>query len=286
MRVFALSDLHVDYADNMRRFEALSARDFRADALILAGDITDDLERLAIVLGLARSKFAWVFFVPGNHELWVRRHEAGDSIQKFQRILALCASLDVETRPARIPAAGNESGVWIVPLFSWYVKPEEGDATLFVEKPGGDAGLAMWADNYLTKWDGLGAGRRIADFFLDMNREHVEREYDAPVVSFSHFLPRRELMFPGGRSPGTRPLGRVQGRGAGFNFSRVAGSVRLDDQVRALGSTVHVYGHQHRNRDLVIDGVRYVSNCLGYPHEREGGQTGNSSPGLSLIWNT
>lgn len=284
MRVFALSDLHVDYADNMRRFEALSARDFQADALILAGDITDDLERLAIVLGLARSKFAWVFFVPGNHELWVRRNEAGDSIQKFHRILALCASLNVATRPARIPAAANESGLWIVPLFSWYVKPEEGDATLFVEKPGGDAGLAMWADNYLTKWDGLAPDRRIADFFLDMNREHVEREYDAPVVSFSHFLPRRELMFPGGRSPGKHPLGRVPGRGAGFNFSRVAGSARLDDQVRALGSTVHVYGHQHRNRDLVIDGVRYVSNCLGYPHEREGGQTGSSSPGLSLIW--
>lgn len=285
MRVFALSDLHVDYAENMRRFEALSDRDFCEDALILAGDVSDNLETLERALGEVRRKFASVFFVPGNHELWVRGNEEGNSIQKFHKILALCASLDIRTHPTRIPAALHEPSAWIVPLFSWYVKPEEGDATLFVEKPSGDAGLAMWADNYLTKWNGLAPGRRVADFFMDMNREHVEREYDAPVVSFSHFLPRRELMFRDGHPPVMQGPNAVRGRGAQFNFSRVAGSARLEGQVRALGSRVHVYGHQHRNRNVVINGVRYVSNCLGYPHERQRGEMGES-PGLSVIWDT
>jgi hypothetical protein len=62
-----------------------------------------------------------------------------------------------------------------------------------------------------------------------------------------------------------------QDRAPEFNFTRVAGCRQLDEQLRMLGSVLHLYGHQHRNRDRMIDGVRYVSHCLGYPPEwREG----------------
>lgn len=286
MRVFALSDVHVDYRENMYHLEALSPGEFREDALILAGDVTDDLDKLGKVFREAQGRFAWVFFVPGNHELWVRREEARDSILKFHRIVALCDSLDVKTRPTKIPGAAGDVGVWVVPLFSWYVKPEEGPASLFVEKDGDDASLMMWADNHLTQWNGLIPGQNVADFFIDMNEEHVRRSYDAPVVSFSHFLPRRELMFPNGLKPVPRWSRRTDGRGVQFNFSRVAGSTRLEEQIRTLGSRVHVYGHQHRNRDLVINGIRYVSNCLGYPHERNRGETGSGNPGPKVVWDT
>ena len=286
MRVFALSDLHVDYRENMDHLDALSSREFQRDALILAGDVTDDLDKLTEVLVGARRRFGWVFFVPGNHELWVRRSETRDSVQKFHRIVARCAALGVSTQPTKIPGVGAEASVWIVPLFSWYVKPEEGAESLFVEKGGDDASLMMWADNHLTGWAGITSGEKVADFFMDMNEEHLRRQYDAPIVSFSHFLPRRELMFANGVPPESRPLGRKSGRGAQFNFSRVAGSTRLDRQIRALGSRVHVYGHQHRNRDLTIGGVRYVSNCLGYPHERDRGETGDGSPGPKVVWDT
>ena len=286
MRVFALSDVHVDYRDNMDHLDTLSPQEFQRDALILAGDVTDDLDKLAQVLAGAQSKFAWVFFVPGNHELWVRHSETRDSIQKFERIVALCTSLGVRTQPTRLVGVGEEFAVWIVPLFSWYVKPEEGPASLFVEKDGDDASLMMWADNHLTGWNGVKTGQNVADFFIDMNEEHIHRQYDAPVVSFSHFLPRRELMFANGVPPKPRWFGRKGGRGAQFNFSRVAGSTRLDAQIRALGSSVHVYGHQHRNRDRIIDGIRYISNCLGYPHERDRGETGGGKPGPKVVWDT
>ena len=56
-----------------------------------------------------------------------------------------------------------------------------------------------------------------------------------------------------------------------FNFSRVAGCDLIDVQCRALGSVVHVHGHQHRQRDRRIDGVRYVSHCLATQGERMSG---------------
>ncbi len=71
-----------------------------------------------------------------------------------------------------------------------------------------------------------------------------------------------------------------------FKFSRVAGSTRLEARIRALGSVLHVFGHQHRNRDRVIDGSRYVSNCLGYPREHARGRIGESCGSLELVRDT
>src|SRR5262252_1804106 len=95
MRVFALSDIHVDYPANMSWLQALSATDYTDDALILAGDVSDNLDKLQAALVSVRAKFAQIFFVPGNHELWVRRGECADSMAKFWRILALCAELGI-----------------------------------------------------------------------------------------------------------------------------------------------------------------------------------------------
>jgi len=266
MRIFALSDAHIDYQANFVELETISPVDYQRDALILAGDLTDNCERLRAALTSVRAKFAHVFFVPGNHELWVRRQEYAHSLDKFWRIVELCESLDVRARPQRVGTSGGERGVSIVPLFSWYVQPEEGADSLFVPKPGENPTLEMWSDKYFVRWpqnDGP-----MAHLFLRLNEAHLDHANDAPIISFSHFLPRRDLIFP---TAAERQRGEVDppDRSPRFNFSRVAGCRSLDAQIRRLGSAVHVYGHQHRNRRRVVDGVLYVAHCLGYPGELE-----------------
>jgi len=263
MRVFALSDLHVDYEANRLRLEALSRVEYRSDVLIVAGDVSDDLERLEATLTALRERFGRVFFVPGNHELWIRRRECADSFEKFERLLELCAVIDVCTSPQRV------GGAWIVPLFSWYVKPEEGPDSLFIDKRGEDPSLSMWADNHFVRWPDDTNGQTPADRFLGLNEPFLERDFDAPVISFSHFLPRSDLI--------RRNREEIERLGPGprdrhpeFNFSRVAGSAGIERQIRRLNSRVHVYGHQHRDRTREIDGVLYVSRCLGYPKEGSG----------------
>ena len=278
MRIFAISDVHADYPQNMALIQGFSGQEHLRDTLLLAGDVTDDLARLAEVLRSVRERFAHVFFVPGNHELWVRRGERGDSVAKLEKIERLCADLGVATKPAKVTCGAGDPGAWVVPLLSWYVKPEQGADSLYVARDEDDPSLSMWADEVLTRWP---EPLSVADYFLDMNEPHLGREYDAPVLSFSHFLPRREVMF---RSPAAPPL-RAR-RAVRFNFSRVAGSSRIDAQVRAVGSVLHVYGHQHRNRDRLIDGVRYVSNCLGYPPERARGEIGEPCGSLKLVWDS
>jgi len=285
MRVFALSDIHVDYQANMAWLQTLSPLHYRDDALILAGDVSDNLDKLRAALTQVQATFAEVFFVPGNHELWVRRGESADSMAKFWQILELCAALGVRTSPAQVGTGRDSQGVWIVPLFSWYIQPEEGEGSLFVEKAGEDLTLEMWADNYLTKWPSLAPERTVAEAFLRLNEPHLARQYDTPVLSFSHFVPRLELIFrtQEEHAAASRVLSDAHPR---FNFSRVAGCTGLEAQIRRLGSRVHVYGHQHRNRHRMIDGVLYISHCLGYPHERERGYVPNAGSGPRLIWDT
>jgi len=261
VRILAWSDLHVDYPDN--RALVAELRGEPGDVLLVAGDVSDRLDRLKAVLGELRERFEAVLFVPGNHDLWVRRTHHEDSLAKLEAVLDCCAELDVHTTPARF--GEGALAVWVVPLFGWYRRPEEGADSLFLPKAGEDPTLRMWSDNVFIKWP-TRAGASLADHLLARNEPWLARDFDAPVVSFSHFLPRQDLLFSTPREREALNL-ELEDRYPAFNFSRVAGTSRLEAQLRRLGSVVHVHGHQHRDRYRIIDGVLYVSHCLGYPHE-------------------
>jgi len=75
MRVFALSDIHIDYSENAKWIENLSIAEYQDDVLILAGDVSDIQKLLDWGLNIFTKRFKKVLFVPGNHELWVRRED-------------------------------------------------------------------------------------------------------------------------------------------------------------------------------------------------------------------
>ena len=248
MRIWAISDLHADFRANRRLLERIPAGEHRGDALIVAGDVADSIPLVTDVLGELRQRFAELCFVPGNHELWVRR-DPRDSVEKFHAVLAACAGIGVRTEPARAGAA------WVVPLFSWY------DAAFDVRGEGDIASLEAWSDRYFCRWPVEGPSP--AERFLALNHPHLHA-YDAPVVSFSHFVPRTELL------PPVRWL-RFKG------LPLVAGSEGIDAQLRRIGASVHVFGHTHIPDDRVIGGIRYVQNHLRAEGAGEGGL-------LKLVW--
>lgn len=139
-RVWAISDVHTDIKQNRAWLHDLSTTAYLRDTLILAGDVSDRTETLHHTLTHLQSLFAAVCYVPGNHELWVRRREYPDSIAKFWHIRHLCDTLGVHTQPLKRSTANGKS-VWIVPLFSWYMQPEEGSDSLFQAKSGEDPTL-------------------------------------------------------------------------------------------------------------------------------------------------
>jgi hypothetical protein len=173
-------------------------------------------------------------------------------VQKLHHVRRLCSRLDIHTQPVK---AG---GCWIVPLFSWY--DLDSIAAAIAEHPE----LEGWADFYWCRWP-QSVGSSVADFFLQMNEPHI-KAYDLPVITFSHFVPRRDLL------PEPNFL-RFKG------LYKVAICHELDKQIRRLDARAHVFGHTHIYCDRVIDGVRYVQNHLRYPRDRQ-----ISEFPLKMVW--
>jgi predicted phosphodiesterase len=239
VRVFALSDVHADYEVNAKWIACLSMADYRQDVLILAGDVSDRIEKLDWCLGALAARFRKLLFVPGNHDLWVvrdRRHMT--SLQKFEEVRAVVESSGASMDPYR------ESGVAIVPLLGWY--------DYSFGQPS-DELKSIWMDYHACRWPGgFGAGT-VAAHFAALNDGADTTDADM-VITFSHFLPRIDVM-PAYISAKNRLL------------YPVLGCTRLDTQLRGLNSKMHVYGHSHLNRNVRIDGVCYVNNAFGYPQE-------------------
>jgi hypothetical protein len=127
--------------------------------------------------------------------------------------------------------------------FSWYESyyDRQGEADA--------SSLEGRADFYFCKWPvGMVS---VSEYFLSHNESRIG-EYDGPVITLSHFLPRREL------PPAVEKL----------NFkglSLVAGAPAPDRQIRALNAVIHVFGHDHIDFDQVVEGVRYIHHALDYP---------------------
>lgn len=239
MRVFALSDIHIDYSANAKWISSLSTAEYQDDVLILAGDVTDTLRLLEWCLGTLAKRFRKVLFVPGNHDLWVIRENRGkDSLQKFEEVSAVVESSGASMQIFRVP------GVSIIPLLSWY--------DYSFGEPSEEL-RSIWMDYRACRWPSGFSERDVAAHFAALNGKEVGRAGDK-VITYSHFLPRIDVM------PGYIPS-------ASRRLYPVLGSEHIDRQLRAMGATLHVYGHSHVNRRVEIDGVSYINNAFGYPSE-------------------
>jgi predicted phosphodiesterase len=240
MRVFAISDLHLDYEENERWLRGLSSDDYRDDVLILAGDVSDEEPLLTLGFRWLTARFRAVQYVPGNHDLWLTGGASGlaTSFDKFTRVCAIAAEYGVSMVPFQ------EGSLSIVPLLGWY------DYSFGVPEP---TILARWMDFRRCKWPAGVTADDITRHFLALN-EPVVYPRAGTVISFSHFLPRIDVM------PATVPAEHQL-------LYPVLGASALDAQVKRLASIIHVYGHSHLNRDVVLEGRRYINNAFGNPRE-------------------
>ena len=241
MRVFAVSDIHVDYKENLAWILSLDSKEYGDDILILAGYVTDKMSLLEQVLVSLAVSFKVVLFVPGNHELWVQEDDFDCSLDKLGAIAELCKSCGVHSDVFELP------GISFVPLFSWYdFSFGEPDRHL----------RRAWRDFRACSWpEYLPESQDVTEYFLKLNVPKLSI-INKTVISFSHFLPRIDVM------PAGIPIKRR-------NVYPVLGSKGLGMQVKNLSPTIHVYGHSHVNQDIELDGIHYVNNAFAYPSESQ-----------------
>lgn len=233
----------MDFEENYHWIESLSLCDYQNDLLILAGDVTDTIPLLEQTLAILKQRFGEVCFVPGNHDLWVLRNNLTHSLEKLQLIKNIAANRGIRMEPLSLP------GCTIIPLLGWY--------DYSFGRPGPEM-YAMWNDFITCKWPNDMDESNITNHFIAMNQQAVQlhRNSNHVIISFSHFLPRIDIM------PPYIPLVHRA-------LYPVFGTTLLERQIRELGSNLHIYGHSHVNNQVKINNTLYLNNAFGYPHERD-----------------
>jgi predicted phosphodiesterase len=241
MRVFAVSDLHLDYAANREWLAHLSRQEYKQDALILAGDISDKLPLLAEGFKALTDRFLAVLYVPGNHDLWISRDGMRDSFEKFDAVRDLAIQHGVHVSPYR------HGKLVIAPLLGWY-DYSFGEPDDFIK--------GAWVDYRACRWPDGYDDAAVTRFFTERNPIASSSDVDESdkIITFSHFLPRIDLM-----------PDRIPSRHR--KIYPVLGTRILEAQLRQWGASIHVYGHSHVNRHITLDGVTYINNAFGYPAE-------------------
>jgi predicted phosphodiesterase len=253
MKLWALSDLHVGYPDNREMFARLTGHG--DDWLIIAGDVCESFEDLQSVFEISTARFARVFWVPGNHELWTTTQDGPRGEDRYQRLVALCRRHGVVSpEDPYVLWPGPGGAHLIAPLFLLY------DYSFCPDTVPVDRAVA-WAqaqgvlcadETYLhpdphpsrPAW----CHARVAQTAPRLERAAAE----APLVLINHFPLRSDVAHVPLYPP----------------FTIWCGTRLTHDWHTRFRASVVVSGHLHMPSTRVIDGVRFEEVSLGYPRQR------------------
>lgn len=114
MKIYALSDIHLDYKDNIDWLLKLASIDFKGDRLILADDISDSPILIEQRFRELSKRFKKVLFTTENHDLWTLNLPHQTSLEKYNIILKLAKDNDMTMDVIHIDSLS------IAALLSWY----------------------------------------------------------------------------------------------------------------------------------------------------------------------
>jgi predicted phosphodiesterase len=255
MRIFAMSDLHLNYASNTCALKELPF--YPEDALLLVGDIGESLAELQLALELCSARFARVAWVPGNHELYslasADRHLRG--VAKYAACVALCRQFGVLTPEDPFPVWETETESFtIAPLFVLYdysFRPPEVAAKDVVTWAAADGVYCnderyLHPEPYKSRQDWCAA--RCA-----LSLERLEAALHSPhrLIIMNHHPLRQDLV----RIP------RIP------RLSPWCGTKVTEDWHKRFRAAVVVSGHLHVRATDWRDGVRFEEVSIGSPRD-------------------
>ena len=252
-RLLATSDLHISHRRNREALEGLAPHP--DDWLIVAGDVGERVDHLALALEILAPRFDRVIWVPGNHDLWCPAG-ATDRTRgqaRYDELVEVCRSRSVLTPEDPYVAWPADPGLFIVPmflLFDYSFRPPgvtAEAAVAWARESGVVSGDEFMLDP--TPWPSRTAWchARVASTAARLDALPA----GARTILVNHWPLRHDLAVPP-RIP---------------RFSIWCGTTLSEDWPRRYRAEVVVTGHLHMRYTLVRDGVRFEEVSLGYPRD-------------------
>ena len=254
MKLYAIGDLHVDFAVNREALKAMAPHP--DDWLILAGDLGHTEDHLKFTLSLLSQRFQQLFWVPGNHELWTLPKDTNGlrGEAKYHRLVSICREYGVLTPEDRyIRWRGEGEPCLICPLFLLYdysFRPPHVTEEHVV--PWAVASGVLCADEKLLHTQPYASKSAWCASRCSYTEKRLhEAASHGPLVLINHFPLRQDLV----------RLRRIP------RFSIWCGTRRTEDWHVRFAASVMVSGHLHLRSTDYRDGVRFEEVSLGYPRQ-------------------
>jgi len=252
--LYAVSDLHVSYAENRTVVDRLRPGS-DDDWLIVAGDVGEIFGDIERTLRALRARFQRVIWAPGNHELWTHPRDPIQSRgeQRYHELVRMCRDIDVLTPEDEYPLwSGLDGPVAVASLFQLYDYSFRAPGTHSQEESLEKAYAAgvVCTDEMLLHPD----PHPNRESWCRARIAYTESRLEAiglPTVLVSHW--------PLVRQP-TDVLWHPE-------FAQWCGTERTADWHRRFRAVAAVYGHLHIPRSTVYDDVPFEEVSLGYPRE-------------------
>jgi predicted phosphodiesterase len=255
--LFAVSDLHVEHAENRQFVEGLTPTS-PGDWLIVAGDVGNSLDRVGWALETLSTRFETIVWVPGNHELHSYPDDPAQlrGEQRYLHLVELCRDLGVVTPEDPYPVwDGSYGPVRIVPMFLLYdysFGTRDGRTPEEAMRRAHRAGVVC-DDEFLLHPDPYPSRGAWCEARVEQTLQRLQGlETPLPSVLINHFPLHIDA---------TKGLMRP-------DFAQWCGTVRTADWHRRFRAAAVVYGHLHMNRTTWQDGVPFEEVSLGNPRER------------------
>lgn len=256
MKLYAISDLHLNYEENRASLESLL--DHRDDWLIVAGDVGETKGHLEFLFRSVVGKFAKVIWLPGNHELWtIRKGEEGlRGEAKYLDLVALCRSYGVSTPEDPFPVWPEPKRI-IAPLFVLYdytFRPDsvaQGSEISWAM----ESGLLCADEEFLHPDPFSSISEWCNDRVVRSERrieEALRENPDAKLILANHFPVLYEHAV----------LPRIP------RFTIWCGTKQTEPWIERYPVSSVVYGHLHIPATKYKNGVRFDEVSFGYPSQR------------------
>ena len=252
MKLYAISDLHLNYKENRTGLAELPAHS--DDWLILAGDIGELDSHYYYAFSVLTALFDKIFWVPGNHDLWSSPSEKNglEGEAKYRHLVALCREYGVITPEDPYVEWPGIDNCFIVPMFLLYdysFRPEnisKDDALQWARS----SGILCKDEYYLrtTPYTSISDWCNVRyDYTLSCLKKLPK---EASLVLVNHF--------PLNDSPLERLVNIPR-------FSIWCGTKRTQDWHTRFNIKRVVYGHLHIRATDQQDGIIFDEVSLGYP---------------------
>lgn len=256
MKLRAISDLHLASPSNREALEELqTAPD---DWLIVAGDIAERFEHIKFAFEVFERKFAKVFWVPGNHDLWAIPEErdqpalAGEA--RYLALVELARQYGIHTPEDPYETWNGPGGAHVVaPLFLLYdysFRPQDikrDDVVAWARAQNSVCADETFLDP--APWDSR--ENWCASRCRETELRLQEVPDGMPTILINHYPLRRDLIH----------IPRIP------RFTPWCGTVRTEDWHQRFNAKVVVSGHLHTRRTDWRDDTRFEEVSLGYPKQ-------------------